>query len=642
MKAWWVFIVFCFCLSFGAGKVFSEQEKTLEPILVIESPIISENVTDRYAAQKTMVTEHQIEDLNAQDIANALRMTPGINISRYNMVGSFGGAQGGAVFIRGMGSSRPGAEIKTHVDGIPMFMSVWNHPLLDLMSIDAGQAIEIHKSPQPHIYGNAFGIVNIVPKRATKEGFITKADFQGGSHSTFVTKLEHGGLFGKTDYYLGASYKTSEGHREKAEGELKDFYGRLGHKLSDKFGFYLFTLANSNYAEDPGPVSNPGDRRGRYETKAWLREFTLENNFGNVNGSLKIYQNTGEGNWLGNLTNKKGVLEYLYNEFDYYGLKLKEGLNLWPQGEIILGYDWDVTKGSYYKELTDGTKDRWEPHQFTISSPYLAISHMFGSREGFYLIPSGGIRYYHHSYFDSEWAPQAGFVLGYQGLEFHGAYTKGLLFPGLDVVVMSEKNITQLGNSWMALNPERLNHYEAGLGYTFKDLFSSDLTFFYEDGKDRYVVVPAPPIPPRYANIEEYTIKGVEFSLSIFPQKDLSLFLGAAYLKTDPSDLPYAPKWTFSGGLNYRFMEDYKIALDCQYVDRVYTDSQARRLNAVNTTKVDSYFLVNGKVSKAFRISKVKGQIYLAGENLTDEDYEYYPGYPMPGITGYVGIKLEF
>lgn len=36
-----------------------------------------------------------------------------VNISRDNIVGSYGGAQGGTVFIRGMGSERPGAEILT-------------------------------------------------------------------------------------------------------------------------------------------------------------------------------------------------------------------------------------------------------------------------------------------------------------------------------------------------------------------------------------------------------------------------------------------------------------------------------------------------------------------------------------------------
>ena len=44
-----------------------------------------------------------------------------------------GGDEGGAVYVRGLGASRPGSEIKTYVDGIPFYMGVWNHALLDLL-----------------------------------------------------------------------------------------------------------------------------------------------------------------------------------------------------------------------------------------------------------------------------------------------------------------------------------------------------------------------------------------------------------------------------------------------------------------------------------------------------------------------------
>ena len=36
------------------------------------------------------------------------------------------------------------------------------------------------------------------------------------------------------------------------------------------------------------------------------------------------------------------------------------------------------------------------------------------------------------------------------------------------------------------------------------------------------------------------------------------------------------------------------------------------------------------------------GEIYLAGENLTDADYEYLPGYPMPGATVMAGFRVAF
>ena len=76
----------------------------------------------------------------------------------------------------------------------------------------------------------------------------------------------------------------------------------------------------------------------------------------------------------------------------------------------------------------------------------------------------------------------------------------------------------------------------------------------------------------------------------------------------------------------------------------MYVNSQARRATAENTKKVDDYTVVNGKISYAFTLydSRITGTIFVAGENLTDTDYEYRPGYPMPGINGMAGINLTF
>ena len=40
--------------------------------------------------------------------------------------------------------------------------------------------------------------------------------------------------------------------------------------------------------------------------------------------------------------------------------------------------------------------------------------------------------------------------------------------------------------------------------------------------------------------------------------------------------------------------------------------------------------------------SALRGEAFVALENLADRDYEYYPGYPMDGIMWYVGCRLTF
>lgn len=112
-------------------------------VLVEASPILSEVRSEPLAGSVVSVGREQIEDLNAGDIASALRRLPGVVISRYNPVGSYGGGDGGAVFVRGQGAGRPGAEIVTLVDGIPKFVGVWTHPLLDTLSVDLVERVDV-------------------------------------------------------------------------------------------------------------------------------------------------------------------------------------------------------------------------------------------------------------------------------------------------------------------------------------------------------------------------------------------------------------------------------------------------------------------------------------------------------------------
>ena len=640
-------LIAVFAVMSLASAAFSQEDQPprdqLPEIVVVAPPIIDGNAVDRYAGEKTVVTEEQINDLNAHDISSALRMSPGVNITRYNPVGSFGGATGGALFIRGMGSSRPGAEIKTLMDGVPMYMSVWNHPLLDLMSVDPAQSIEIYKSPQPYVFGNALSAVNIIPKQKYTEGYVSKLEASGGSFGTFIEKAEHGGKQGDLDYYLGEGFQSSQGHRDNADGQLKDLYGRIGYRMNDNWSTSLFTFANDNYADDPGKEgADLSKRLGRYETKTLLASAKLENRFDIAKGYLQMYQNTGKGNWLNQPTSKSGVLENQYNEFTFYGMKAKESFNFWNGGEIITGADWDVTRGRYDDNLSTGVQNNWDGHEFTILSPYTAVSHQFGELDGFHVMPSAGVRYYDNSDFDSEWSPHAGLIVGYKATDLHAGYARGVVYPGLDVVVLSEKVTPALGKSWQNLKPEKTDHFEVGVQHRFSTLAAVDVTYFHDDGKDRYIVVTPPPFPPVFANIEQYRIQGVETTLSLYPLDNLSLFTGLTFLDTDPSDLPYAPKITASAGMNLRLFSVVGLSVDCQYVDGMNVDSQARRSGTVNSTSVDSYFLANAKLSYQFFSNEWirKAEVFLAGENLTNTSYEYFPGYPMPGISAMIGMNF--
>ena len=301
----WTMLLLCILCTvglfpFGRGA-FAEEEPgqedvlRLEEIVVVAPAIIEGNKVNRYGSQVTGVTKEQVSDLNAQDLPSALRRTPGVVISRHNPIGSFGGAEGGAIYIRGQGSSRPGAEIQMLVDGIPKVVGVWTHPLMDVLSVDVVDRVEVYKGAQPVLFGNmTSGAVNLSTKRRLEEGFATSIQGGYGSHDTWVEVLEHGGKIDRFDYYLIQSYRSSDGHRDNADGELQNYFGRAGYEISESWDFSLVLNHTDNWANDPGRADRSVPPDGRYSTNDYLTIATLSNGYDWGEGHLKVYWDKGD------------------------------------------------------------------------------------------------------------------------------------------------------------------------------------------------------------------------------------------------------------------------------------------------------------------------------------------------------------
>ena len=628
-------------LSLADEKEDDKKVYILDEIIVTTPAIIDENEINRLGSQITHVTQEQISALNAMDLTSALRRVPGVVISRHNLVGSFGGGEGGTLFIRGNGSSRPGAEIQTLIDGIPKFVSVWTHPLMDVLNVDIVDTIDIYKGAQPVLYGNmAFGVVDIQTKHLKDQGFYTRIQSSYGSHNTVTGSLENGGKFEKFDYYLLGGYRSSDGHRENADGELQDIFCRLGYDFTDEWRFDFTYIHTDNWADDPGPVDGSAPPDGRFNNKDTFAVATISNSHDWGTGYIKFYNDDGNIDWV----NQEGTqgLDTL-TDYRNYGIRARETLSPWENGEVTIGMDLDYISGEARFHDPDAGDSAFPEETFRIVSPYLSLSHMFGNSESFYIMPSIGVRYLNHSVFDSETAPQAGIVLGYNDTKLHASYAKGINYPGIyakiqDTLWMPGENL------WEDLNAEKLDHFEVGIEHRFNKYFLADLTWFYDEGKDRIVVSPPPPFPPVLTNIGEYTHKGVEGNITFVPVSGLSIFGGFTYLDTDPVDLPYSPEWTFSTGLNYRFMKNFQISIDTQYVDDQFVTSRARQRGTLNVDQVDSYFLVNGKISYDFIIPDrdMDCQVYLAVENITNTEYEQKKGYPMPDLSYMAGFVVTF
>ena len=622
-----------------------EETVTMPEVVVVASPIIAGNQVNDSGSEVTIVNKKQIENLNAQDLPSALRLTPDVVISRHNQIGAFGGGDGGSIFIRGMGSSRPGAEIQMAVDGIPKFAGVWTHPLMDIMSVDIADSIEVYKGAQPILFGNmSMGAVNIITKRQKDDGFSSHLMTGGGSYNTFVETLEHGGKIKDLDYYLLQSFKQSSGHREDAGGELQDYFARIGYSLSNAWSIALTANVTHNFADDPGPEGRPQERQGTFKTEDNMNIITLSHKYDKIKGDLKAYWNNGKMSWVDQFDLVHLFHYNIITWFDNYGIRDREIVNLWPGGTITAGADFDFTSGTVEVDNPPPMPDGNFPREtFRIISPYIAVSQEVELIQSWKLIPSAGIRYYNHSDFDQRFSPQAGLVLRDSSTDLHVFYSRGINYPGLYVVAMS--NLFFGGNtSWKDLNPETVDHLEAGVAHSFGSKIRADITLFHDKGSDRIIMIFAPG-PPTFENISNFETRGVETTVTWQPIRDLSLFTGATWLyERSPDNLPYSPQWTASAGGNFKLFNHLTISLDTSYQDSQYVANNRNLNYGSDIVRIDGFWLLNGKISWEFKLPspKISGDVFLAGENLTNISYAYQKDYPMPGINCMLGVNLKF
>jgi outer membrane cobalamin receptor len=616
-------------------------EINLKTTEVVSTPIVQSQETDRYGQEKLTVSDQQTEDLNAGDLSSALRRAPGVNISRYNMVGAFGGGDGGAIYIRGMGAERPGAEISVMFDGVPKANSIWVHPLLDTVSTDVAGRIDIYKSPQPVFIGNmALGAVDIVPKSMNQEGHLIRLRSGGGTYGTWFETLEGGQMAGPWDIYFVQSVRESEGHRDHSSGRVQAYYVGTGYRVNDNVYVSLKAMHTDGTAEDPGPNTAKPPKRNTFNNQNDTMTFTVYNHFDWGEGYIKGYVDRGYINW-------KEPTDDSNTPWQNYGLRARQTVRVGPV-ELLGGVDETVLAAEWIQEGLNGKRKASLPYEtWRLWEPYAGVSVTLGDRDGFYFIPSYSRRWQQHSEFGNRESWQAGVVAGYKDVEVHANWAHGYNYPGQ--YVRAYYNVfwsfvpTYHGDEWKRLEPEENDHWEVGAQVKVADKAKLNVTYFNERAFHRIVVVAPPPPPPRLAQVGELYLSGLDSSLVVTPVDNLSIYAGYTRIWPDrPSQPARAPETTASVGMDLLLLDQIKINVDYLKVSDQYVyNSRDPGKGDANVKRIDGYGLVNAKVSYLFKQDQYSGEVWVAAENLGDQKYEYLPHYPMPGTTWMGGVSLS-
>jgi len=678
-----------FFLSFNVSVGVAEEEEkkeektVLEEITVIGTPY-SNPVTPlntRYGTQYNLVTEEKIKQQNAYDFQSTLRNVPGVMFQSKNLMGS---QTSHSLYIRGRGASHPSSDFAIQFDGVPRYGALFGQVLGDSIAISTIGGIEVYKSPQLPQFGSGYASVNILPKYLTKEGQEIVLNFSGGSYYTFDESLSGGVKKGPFDIYVSQSFANTDGHRDHSAAQQQNYYANIGYQINKEWNIRLLANYVSSKTEAPMPDTIPTATNGvswpgaeRYDAETLLGTLTLNHQYEHFNGYLKAYWNETDFDLLQELTNGRrygsgtGGL-WSRQEISLYGIRAKEKLLLWPGGEILVGADLDLTElkntqrtfsGLAVAGINGGLAKRvWDYPDTTLFSPYLAISQLVGRSEGFHIIPSAGFRYFEHDEFKDKSASQVGLVTGYGYTDLNINYSRGVNYPSPVVLmnmVLASSPVSDPSQYWKEIKPEVVDHYEVGLTHTWPKTASLGATAFYDKGKDRIQAYMFGPIPTQFNDpIGRYEIRGLELTGTATPVKNLEFFAGATWLEAkatgnngiERDEMPYTPGFQFQAGVNWEFLDNFRFFMDMQHLRELYQGTTARSgtFNFGQLTrkdKLDDITLFNARVSYCFDYKPLRlsnSEIFLAVNNIFNQDYEYAKGYSMPGTTLFAGFSMKF
>jgi outer membrane cobalamin receptor len=682
------FVTFVWVWAEEPGKAEKAKEKkeaktVLQEVTVTTAPYIPPvaPVGTPYATQYNIVTEEQIKQQNSYDFQSSLRDVPGVFFQSKNLIGS---QTSHSLYIRGRGASHPGSDLAIEFDGVPRFGALFGQVLGDSIAVPTIGGMEIYKSPQPSQFGSGYALVNVLPRYMKNEGEEATLDASGGSYSAFVQSLSAGIKNGPFDIYAAQSFADTDGHRDHSGANQQSYYANMGYQISKQWNLRLLANYVSSRTEAPMPDTVPTATNGvswpgaeRYDTETFLTTLTLSHQYENFNGYLKPYWNHTDFDLLQELTSGQrygGGTGGLHSqqEIKLYGIRGKEKLNLWPGGEILVGADLDMTdvkntqrtySGLGVAGINGGLATRvWDFPSTQLFSPYAAVSHTIGTEDGFHVIPSTGARYYNHDEFEDKTAVQGGLVIGYGNTDLHINYSRGVNYPSpvaLMNFVLQTSPVSNASQYWRKLKPEVVDHYEAGITHTWPNRGSVGATVFRDQGKDRFRAYMYGPIPAQFNDsVGHYEIRGLELTGTVTPLKNLEFFAGATWLKAEATGsdrverdhMPYTPGFQFQAGVNWAFLEYYRLFMDMQHVRDLYQGTSFRTSgfnfnNLSHADKLDDFTLVNARISRRLNFLPTRladSEVFFAVNNIFDQKYEYAKGYPMPGTTYFAGLSMKF
>lgn len=590
------------------------------------------NVPDTIGLDEVVITGNRIEvnklntpvsvtvvgrdEIRTQEESNILpvvtRVTPGIFISEIGMAGyALGNGTSGQLTIRGIGGA-PNAQVLMMVDGQPQYMGVFGHPLPNFHMSSNVERVEVVRGPASLLYGsNAMGgVINVITKNQREDGLKWSASGAWGSFNTQKYSASAGYKKNKITAGISFHHDRTSGHRDTSAFSITNLNFYAGYDINPYWQAKAsFMMADYSF-EDPGSEVNPASVAFLGDISRRMASVSLKNKYVRTLGGLYAYYNWGyhsfSDGWESDDVNS--------------GINLYQAVDAWKGGTLTAGADLKYYGGiGVFGFLADTFLT------VTETAGYMVADQQLGN----FLNINAGIRYEFHSLYGGELVPQAGLtVKPVAGTAIKGLISKGFRNPTIMELYLFAPNA--------ALGPERLWNYEVSYAQSLGNLGKVEVTGYMIDASELIIMQPRiePGPPMTRVNAGEVSNWGFEVESAFTPVSGLRIDANYSYLNSD-TKLFFAPQHQFYMGTTYRFGE-FTAALNLKTVSGLYTFIDNEEPD--NDVK-ESYAQLNAKVIYS-PLDFL--EVFIAGRNLLNQDYQTVYGYPMPGINFIGGVGVRF
>jgi len=621
-------MVLCFTLSFSKISLAEEESFDLGEVVVTatKTPHLLKDVP----GSVTVITKEEIEESGAVDLGEALEKVGGIKIRDY---GSMGAATD--ITIRG---STP-SQVLVLIDGRPTALPSLGTTDLTLYPVDNIERIEVVRGPFSSLYGaDALGgVVNIITKDAPEKP-TTEFDLSYGTFNTQIYQMSYGAKKGKFGYFITGGKNSSDGDRKNSGCDGKHLATKLSYDISEdaKLSLSLGYLYQS--LDVPGSLSWPSPNAHQNDEKDWA-DLTYNLKLGESSDIMaKLFFNR---HWLEYKNPHIFFPSDSETKVNQVGLELQQNLSLNEMNLLTYG----VAHKRDEVEVDDKIKDTsmiGGGKELSTTGIYLQDEINF---EALPLTLVPGLRYDAPSAYEKRVSPKMSALYKLrEKTSIRASVGQAYRAPTVDDLYWYEDwgwGMGCFGNP--DLKPEKSTSWDLGVEHQFNGKVLARTTYFRSEVKDLITWAEDPVGSWHYVatNVDKALIQGVEAESKF--QFSPEIFASLSYTYTDARNkgetyydkyLRYQPKDKVDCTIGYENKNGFKAGIGVEYIGSTYSDQ-----DNTETRKLNEYTLLSARVSKT--IGKY-AEVYLVGKNLTDEEYQVYRDYPMPGMSVTGGIKVKF